>query len=60
MKFSSWFMFIVCDNVLHWLSQAFHNSSHLSWLGIGSERCTGGVDMIVDKIAKNVTNINGQ
>jgi len=26
-------MFFVCDNVLRWLSQAYHNSSPLSWLG---------------------------
>jgi len=42
-KFSSWFMFIVCDSVLRWLSQAYHNPPLLSWLGTCSERCTGGV-----------------
>jgi len=40
-------MFIVCDNVLRWLSQAYHNHPPLSWLGTGSERCTGGVCVCV-------------
>ena len=26
-------MLIVCDNVLRWLSQAYHNPPRLSWLG---------------------------
>jgi len=34
---------IVCDIVLCWLSQAYHNPPLLSWLGAGSERGTGGV-----------------
>jgi len=36
-------MFIVCDNVLRWLSQAYYNPPPLSWLGTGSEQCTSGV-----------------
>ena len=36
-------MFIVCDNVLRWLSQAYHNPPLLSWFGTDNERCTDRV-----------------
>jgi len=36
-------MFIVCDNVLCWLSQTYHNPPLLSWLGTDSERCSGAL-----------------
>ena len=32
-KFSSWFIFIVCDNILRWLSQAYHNPPLYPGLG---------------------------